>query len=208
MRNFRRINGKNLMVSCTWALPCVAALFMGVAWCQTADSVKILHTRVDVYGGYSRVGPSPYARTSDNPADQGFGGGGDLHLFKWLAVTAEAHWMHVTYDAEDKSKSLTVLGGPRFFLPVSAHGVIIPFADVLGGMFTFDNTYGFSNPLRGTVSPAFAIDGGSDVRIIGAFYVRGQAGYAHSGFSATYDVDRRYVNNHHSRLLVEGVFHF
>lgn len=196
------------MLSRSGSWCCVSVLFAGVAWCQTADSGKPLRVRADVYAGYSRVGPSAYAFVTPNPADQGFGLGGDAYFSKWLAVAAEAQWMHVTYDAEDNSKSVTMLGGPRLFFPVGSHRVIIPFLDFLGGAFTYDNVMGFSNPFTGTVSPAFAIDGGVDLRVTGRVYVRGQAGYLHSGLSPVYRLDQRFTENGHSRLLIEAVWHF
>lgn len=205
---FRRLSKKKSRIAGIGVWCFAAVLFTGAAWCQATDAGKPFIHRVDVYGGYSRVGPSPYAQTSDNPADTGFGFGADVHFSKWLAVAAEADWMRVTYDAEDKSKSVSVLGGPRLFFPVSHHNVIIPFADVLGGVYTFPDPFGFNNPFRGTVSPAFAIDGGVDVHIAGPVYVRGQGGYVYSGFNVADTVDQRFVHNQHSRVLVEGVWRF
>ena len=186
----------------------VAVRFAGVGWCQRTDSGKPLHFRADVYGGYSRVGRSAYAFVTPNPADQGFGFGGDVYFSKWLAVAGEADWMHVTYDAEDNSHSVAVLGGPRLFVPLGPHRVIVPFADVLGGVFSFGKTMGFNNPFKGTVSPALAVDGGVDVRVIGGFYVRAEGGYLHSGFSPVDAVNQRFTDNQHSRLLVGGVWRF
>jgi hypothetical protein len=186
---------------------CVAVLFAGVAWSQTSPSRESLH-RFDVYAGYSRVAPSPFAQTSNNPADSGFGFGGDVRFSRWFAVAAEAHWMRVTYDAQDKSSSVTVFAGPRFFFPLGSHRAIIPFADVLGGVYTFGNTFGFNNPFSGTSRGAIAADGGVDVRIAGPFYLRAQGGFVHSSFSSPFGIDQPYVKNQHSRVLIEGVWRF
>ncbi|MDR5728109.1 MAG: hypothetical protein RB191_11850 [Terriglobia bacterium] len=181
-------------------------MFARVAWCQGATPLKHAHLSADLYAGYARVAPD-FGAYNSNPAENGFGGGADLHLSRLFAVAAEAHWMHVTYNPEEKSSSVTAFGGPRFFFPAGLHGAIIPFADILGGAATF-NFQGNPSPFTSTISPAFAADAGVDVHIFGPLAVRAQGGYVHSNFTAVSSILQPFVHDQHGRLMMEGVWHF
>lgn len=188
----------------TWC--CVAVLFSGVAWSQASSPRKRHFPGADVYAGYSLFAPPAYIFPSP-PPDTGFGFGGDLYLSHWLAVAAESYWMHVTFDPEDKSSSVTAFGGPRVFLHLGSHGRIVPYADFLGGAVTYGHLVGFNQPFANSASPAFATDAGVDVRAFGPFSVRVQGGYVHTSFTAAYPPDPN-VRNQHGRLLIEGVWRF
>lgn len=183
---------------------CFAVLCTGVAWCQAPSSEKHIQPGADVYGGFSRVAPD-FSDDNSNPAAIGFGGGTDVYIFRWFAVAAEVHWMHVTYNPEENSTSVTAFGGPRFFL--DTHRRIVPFADILGGVATF-NFHGNPSNFTSTNSAAFAADAGVDVRIAGPVAVRVEGGYVHSGFTSVYSMLQPFVHDQHGRLLVEGVWHF
>lgn len=185
---------------------CTTALFAGAAWCQGISSRKHVHLSADLYAGYARVAPD-FGDYNGSPAENGFGGGADLHLSRLIALAAEAHWLHVTYNPEEKSSSVTVFGGPRFFFPVGFHGAIVPFADILGGAATF-NFQGNPSPFTSTISPAFAADVGADVHIAGPLAVRAQGGYVQSSFTVVSSILQPFVHDQHGRLLIEGVWRF
>lgn len=192
------------MLSRMGAWCCFAVLFTEVAWCQASSPQEHIHLNTDVYAGYSLVAPD-FGDYNSSPADEGFGAGVDLHMSRWFASAAEAHWMHVTYNPEESSSSITALGGPRFFF--GAHRSIIPFADILGGVATF-NFHGNPSSFTSNVSAAFAADAGVDVRIAGPLAVRVEGGFVHSGFTEVYSILMPFVHNQHGRLLIEGVWHF
>lgn len=189
---------------CSWC--CVAVLLTGAAWCQAAAPRKHAPFRADLYAGYSRVAPD-FGFYNSAPADNGFGGGADLHLSRWFAFAAEADWMHNTYNPEESSSSVTAFGGARFFLPLGPRGAITPFADILGGVATY-SFHGNPSPFTSANSPAIATDAGVEVRILGPLAVRVGGGYVHSSFTSVHSILQPGVHDQHGRLFVEGVWHF
>jgi hypothetical protein len=195
------------MLSRIGAWCCFAFLFTEVAWCQASSLQEHIHLSTDVYAGYSLFSPA-FGDYNTSPPDNGFGGGADLHVSRWVAASAEAHWMHVTYNPVESSNSVTVFAGPRFFF--GAHRTIIPFADLLGGVATynFHSSHGSPSSFTSTASAAFAADAGLDVRISRPLAVRVEGGYVHSGFTDVYSISLPFLHNQHGRLLIEGVWHF
>jgi hypothetical protein len=171
---------------------------------------KHTHLSADVYAGYSYLAPNFGADSLGGPGENGFAAGGDLHLRRFLAVAAEADWMHVIYGTQLSSSTYTAMAGPRLFFPPVFRARVTLLADILGGAVNFTNLRGENSPFTGMVAPAIAADCGVEVRVAGPLRVRVEGGYLHSGFTARYPHadPQSSIHNQHGRLLIEGVWHF
>ncbi len=65
-----------------------------------------------------------------------------------------------------------------------------------------------ASPFTGTVSAAFAVDGGLDVRATQHLWVRAQGGYLHSSFNTVFPSLQSGAHNEHGRAAVGVVWRF
>ena len=87
-------------------------------------------------------------------------------------------------------------------------GPIAPFVDLLGGVTTYSSQSSNPSPYTSSKSPAIALDGGVDLRLIGPLAARIQGGFLHDSFTTTSPILQPYVHTQHGRLLVEAVWRF
>ena len=163
----------------------VSALYVGVlllsgslAWSQASQLGESGYRRYQIYGGPMFTGSNP----SGNTFGGGFGAGGNFA--RWAGVLGEFTLVRGSCCSVNNITLTDYLVGPRIGKPWSASSRLGPFADVLFGGQTLNNssnhhTWTYSN---GT-GPAIAADGGLDVRLSTRLAFRGEAGFVHSRFS-------------------------
>ena len=158
-----------------WFTISIVLIGGALGWSE-AEPTKAIASKsgADVFAGFL------YGTGNSSQSGGGFLAGMDLDgFYKRVGLTAE---FGVTKASSPPSSSnaiweWNVLAGPRFS-PAAPSARLAPFADALIGTNTFHNlgqlyTWGFNNH----TSPAWAFDGGIDVRFGRCFALRAQAGY-------------------------------
>jgi len=158
---------------CAFALLSLAA----PAWSQAHSFTESQYQRFEIYGGPVFAGSNPTGDTYGG----GFGVGGNFA--RWAGVMGEFTLLRGSCCSVNTTTLTDYLVGPRVAKPFSASSRLGPFADVLFGGQTLNNssnhhTWMYSN---GT-GPAIAADGGVDVRLTRRLAIRAELGLVHSWF--------------------------
>jgi hypothetical protein len=187
----------------------VIVLFSCCAGGQEPSSAAHRRVSGDIYAGYSRIAPNFGTNFLGGPGENGALAGGDLHLTRLFAVTAEAGWFPVTYGSQLSSRTFTMMAGGRLFFPPRSQSRVKLLADVLAGAANLSQLIGANVPFTGRVALAVAADGGAEFRVFGPLAMRVEGGYLHTGYqSRDPSIPQSSIHNQHGRLLVEGAWHF
>lgn len=162
----------------TVSLGFVLVFLLGTGFCQTSLTSESAGRRYEIYGGP--------VFTGSNPSGDTFGGGFGVagNLTRWSGVLGEFTVVRGSCCSVNNITLTDYLVGPRIARPFSASSHLSPFADVLFGGQTLNNSSNHHSWLynNGT-GPAIAGDGGLDVRLTSRLAIRGELGLVHSRFS-------------------------
>lgn len=149
-----------------------------LAWSQAQPLAESNFRRFEVHGGPVFNGSNP----SNATFGAGFGVGESFT--RWGAVQGEFTYAGSSCCASNYVTLTDYLFGPRIVVPVSGSTRVSPFADVLFGGQTLNNSSNHHSWLYNNGSgPAIAVDGGMDLRMTSRLSVRGQFGMIDSRFS-------------------------
>lgn len=149
-----------------------------LAWSQAHPLAESANRRYEIYGGP--------VFTGSNPSGDTFGGGFGVagNFTRWAGVLGELTFARGSCCVVNNITLTDYLVGPRIARPFSASSHLSPFADVLFGGQTLNNSSNHHSwQYNNGSGPAIAADGGVDVRLTSRFSFRGQIGLVHSRFS-------------------------
>jgi len=158
------------------------------------------YRRYEVYGGAAFSGSNPSGDTFGG----GFGVAGNFR--RWAGVLGKFTFVRGTHSVVNQITLTDYLVGPRIAKPFSASSHLSPFADVLFGGQTLNNSSNHHSwyYTNGT-GAAIAADGGFDVRLTSRVAIRGELGLVHSWFST---FGSGSVSNDRWRAATYVVYHF
>lgn len=179
----------------------ILLLSCAVVWPQGRPLSEAGRDRWEIYGGP--------AFTGSNPSGDTFGGGlGAAGNFtRWAGVQGEFTFVRGLCCEVNNITLTDYLVGPRIAKPFSASSRLSPFADVLFGGQTLNNSSNHHSWLYNNGSgSAIATDGGFDVRLTSRLAFRGEVGMVHSQFSRGGVLGS--VSNNRLRAATYVVYHF
>jgi hypothetical protein len=176
--------------------------FASLLFCVGAQAQ--VPTSGNVFFGYSYYNTSPltFAGITDRSALNGWEGSLEGKVFRWVGIVADfsAHYGSQSVPSPAGTCAIGVVCSP---LPVSTHvdnflvgprvsiklGRFRPFGEVLFGVGHISANVGSSLPdnfvMPKDTTPATAVGGGLDYRIIRPIAVRFQGDYIHTSFYGT-----------------------
>ncbi len=181
----------------------ISALLLSgtLAWSQAHPMSESGYRRYEIYGGP--------VFTGSNPSGDTFGGGFGVagNFTRWAGVLGEFTLVRGGCCVVNNITLTDYLVGPRVAKPFSASSRLSPFADVLFGGQTLNNSSNHHSWLFNNGSgPAFTADGGLDVRLTARVAFRGQLGLVHSRFSQSGGLGP--ASNDRWRAATYVVYHF
>ena len=156
----------------------VLLLLGACAWSQAHPTSEFNDRRFEIYGGP--------VFTGSNPSGDTFGGGFGIagNFTRWAGVLGEFTLFRGSCCVVNNITLTDYLVGPRITRPFSASSRLSPFADLLFGGQTLNNSSNHHTWLYNNGSgPAVAADGGVGLRLTSRLALRGQIGFVHSRFS-------------------------